>query len=194
MPINRGHLYIIDFNPRIKTKPGKLRPALVLQSDLINEANYPSTIVIPTTNDSHPNHHPACRKCRNSSVSAEKRAGAALRAIAISSWPSNRCGQRILPARDWHSAKYGDRGTGKSYPYHPKPVMLGFVTVSIPVLPITPYTYTFHLMTLFARSSTLTGIVRSICFAALRLITNSNFVACCTGKSAGLAPFKILST
>lgn len=49
MPIKRGYLYIIDFNPRIKTKPGKLRPALVLQSDLINEAEYPSTIVIPTT-------------------------------------------------------------------------------------------------------------------------------------------------
>jgi mRNA-degrading endonuclease toxin of MazEF toxin-antitoxin module len=49
MPIKRGHLYIIDFNPRIKTKPGKLRPALVLQSDLVNEAEYPSTIVIPTT-------------------------------------------------------------------------------------------------------------------------------------------------
>src|SRR5574341_671613 len=49
MPIKRGHLYIIDFNPRIKTNPGKLRPAVVLQSDLVNEAGYPSTIVIPTT-------------------------------------------------------------------------------------------------------------------------------------------------
>src|ERR1051325_795329 len=49
MPIKRGYLYIVDFNPRIKTKPGKLRPALVLQSDLVNEAEYPSTIVIPTT-------------------------------------------------------------------------------------------------------------------------------------------------
>jgi len=49
MPIKRGHLYVIDFNPRIKTKPGKLRPALVFQSDLVNEAGYPSTIVIPTT-------------------------------------------------------------------------------------------------------------------------------------------------
>jgi hypothetical protein len=26
------------------------------------------------------------------------------------------------------------------------------------------------------------------------LITNSNFVVCCTGKSGGLTPFKILST
>ena len=49
MTIKRGHLYIIDFNPRIKTKPGKLRPALVLQSDLVNDAGYPSTVVIPTT-------------------------------------------------------------------------------------------------------------------------------------------------
>lgn len=49
MAIERGHLYIVDFNPRVKTKPGKLRPAVVLQSDLVNEAGYPSTIVIPTT-------------------------------------------------------------------------------------------------------------------------------------------------
>jgi len=49
MPIKRGHLYVIDFDPRIKTKPGKLRPALVIQSDLVNEAEYPSTIVVPTT-------------------------------------------------------------------------------------------------------------------------------------------------
>lgn len=49
MVTERGHLYVVDFNPRVKTKPGKLRPAVVLQSDLINEAGYPSTIVIPTT-------------------------------------------------------------------------------------------------------------------------------------------------
>ena len=49
MPIKRGYLYVVDFNPRIRTKPGKLSPALVLQSDLVNEAGYPSTIVIPTT-------------------------------------------------------------------------------------------------------------------------------------------------
>src|SRR5262249_8826272 len=52
----------------------------------------------------------------------------------------------------------------------------------------------FHLITLSARASTLGGIVRPICFAAFRLMTNSNFVGCSTGRSAGLAPFKILST
>ena len=40
---------MVDFNPRVRTKPGKLRPALVMQSNLVNEAGYPSTIVIPTT-------------------------------------------------------------------------------------------------------------------------------------------------
>ena len=49
MEIKRGYVYIIDFNPQIKTKPGKLRPALVLQSDLVTEAGYPSTIVVPAT-------------------------------------------------------------------------------------------------------------------------------------------------
>ncbi len=49
MQIKRGYLYVVDFNPRVRTKPGKLRPALVLQSNLVNEAGYPSTIVIPTS-------------------------------------------------------------------------------------------------------------------------------------------------
>ena len=51
-----------------------------------------------------------------------------------------------------------------------------------------------HLISLFARASTSGGIVRPICFAVLRFITNSNFVGCSTGRSAGLAPFRILST
>jgi hypothetical protein len=51
-----------------------------------------------------------------------------------------------------------------------------------------------HLITLSARASTFGGIVRPICLAVLRLITNSNFVGCSTGKSAGFLPFRILST
>src|SRR5262249_18439386 len=45
-----------------------------------------------------------------------------------------------------------------------------------------------------ARSSTDCGIVRPSAFAVLRLITSSNFVGRSTGRSAGLAPLKILST
>ncbi len=49
MEIKRGYVYIIDFNPQIRTKPGKLRPGVVLQSNLVTEAGYPSTIVVPAT-------------------------------------------------------------------------------------------------------------------------------------------------
>ena len=49
MEIRRGRVYIVDFNPRVRTKPGKLRPAVTLQSDLVTQAGYPSTIVVPAT-------------------------------------------------------------------------------------------------------------------------------------------------
>jgi hypothetical protein len=52
----------------------------------------------------------------------------------------------------------------------------------------------FHRITLSALASTSGGIVTPICFAVFRLMTNSNFVGCWTGKSAGLVPFRILST
>ena len=51
-----------------------------------------------------------------------------------------------------------------------------------------------HLITRSARARTFGRIVRPICFAVFRLITNSNLVGCSTGRSAGLAPFRILST
>ena len=38
------------------------------------------------------------------------------------------------------------------------------------------------------------GIVRPSSLAVLRLMTNSNFVGCSTGRSAGLAPLKMRST
>src|SRR5262245_21278128 len=40
-----------------------------------------------------------------------------------------------------------------------------------------------HRMILVARANISGGIVRAICFAALRLMTNSNFVGCSTGIS-----------
>src|SRR5499427_2909253 len=52
----------------------------------------------------------------------------------------------------------------------------------------------YYRITLSARASTLGGIVRPICLAAFRLMINSNFVGCSTGRSAGFAPFRILST
>src|SRR5262245_44831432 len=51
-----------------------------------------------------------------------------------------------------------------------------------------------HSITSSARASSDGGIVRPSAFAVLRLMTRSNFVGCSTGKSAGLAPLRILST
>jgi hypothetical protein len=51
-----------------------------------------------------------------------------------------------------------------------------------------------YFMTLSALASTFGGIVRPIWFAVLKLMMNSNFVGCSTGRSAGFLPFRILST
>jgi hypothetical protein len=51
-----------------------------------------------------------------------------------------------------------------------------------------------HSITSSAVASSEGGMVRPIAFAVLRLITNSNFVGCSTGRSPGFAPLKILST
>jgi hypothetical protein len=53
---------------------------------------------------------------------------------------------------------------------------------------------TGYSMTWSARSSSVCGIVSPSAFAVLRLITNSNCVACSMGRSPGLAPRRILST
>ena len=45
-------------------------------------------------------------------------------------------------------------------------------------------------MTLCARTNKFGGIVRPICLAAFKLITNSNLVGCSTGISAGFVPFE----
>src|SRR5262249_39978783 len=41
-----------------------------------------------------------------------------------------------------------------------------------------------------AVASSVSGIVRPRAFAVLRLMTRSIFVICCTGRSAGLSPFR----
>ena len=48
MNIKRGHLYLADLSPRFGTEPGKIRPVLVIQTDLMN-GEHPSTLVCPLT-------------------------------------------------------------------------------------------------------------------------------------------------
>jgi mRNA interferase MazF len=47
--VRRGVLYLADLEPRRGTEPGKTRPVLVIQTDLLNEAGHPSTWVLPCT-------------------------------------------------------------------------------------------------------------------------------------------------
>ena len=49
MRIRRGFLYLADLCPHRGTEAGKVRPVLVIQSDLLNDAGHPSTWVLPCT-------------------------------------------------------------------------------------------------------------------------------------------------
>ena len=44
-----GCLYAADLRPRRGTEPGKVRPVLVIQTDLLNVARHASTWVLPCT-------------------------------------------------------------------------------------------------------------------------------------------------
>ena len=47
--VHHGDLRVADLNPRRGTEAGKLRPVVVLQTDLLNDAAHPSTFVVPCT-------------------------------------------------------------------------------------------------------------------------------------------------
>lgn len=49
MIARRGTLYLADLSPRRGTEAGKVRPVLVIQTDLLSEAEHPSTWVLPCT-------------------------------------------------------------------------------------------------------------------------------------------------
>lgn len=51
MSIKQFEIWIADLNPRIGTEPGKTRPVLVIQTDLLNKISHPSTIVCPITSN-----------------------------------------------------------------------------------------------------------------------------------------------
>lgn len=53
MKIRKFHIYTADLNPRFGTEPGKIRPVVVVQSNLLNEA-HPSTMICPVTTNVQP--------------------------------------------------------------------------------------------------------------------------------------------
>jgi len=42
-------MFLADLSPRQGTEPGKIRPVLIIQSDLLNDVGHPSTWVLPCT-------------------------------------------------------------------------------------------------------------------------------------------------
>ena len=53
MKIKQFEIWIADLNPRMGTETGKIRPVLVVQTDLLN-GDHPSTLVCPITTSIHP--------------------------------------------------------------------------------------------------------------------------------------------
>jgi mRNA interferase MazF len=53
MEIRKWNVYLADLNPKFGTEPGKTRPVIVVQTDLLNN-HHPSTIVCPLTTQMHP--------------------------------------------------------------------------------------------------------------------------------------------
>ena len=45
----RGELWAADLNPRVGTESGKVRPVVIVQSNLLNETSHPSTWILPCT-------------------------------------------------------------------------------------------------------------------------------------------------
>jgi mRNA interferase MazF len=48
MKIEKFHIYLADLNPQFRTEPCKIRPVIVIQTDMLNSV-HPSTIVLPVT-------------------------------------------------------------------------------------------------------------------------------------------------
>ena len=73
----RWHLYVVDLEPRVGTKPGKQRPCLAIQPTEFAEGGLRSTVVLPlTTKVVHGNAFPlrvrvragVCRLARDSDI------------------------------------------------------------------------------------------------------------------------------
>ena len=49
MEIRKWYVYLADLNPRFGTEAGKLRPVVVVQTNLLNDTAHPSTLICPFT-------------------------------------------------------------------------------------------------------------------------------------------------
>ncbi len=49
MKIKQYDVWVADLNPQIGTEPGKTRPVVIVQTNLLNNVDHPSTIICPVT-------------------------------------------------------------------------------------------------------------------------------------------------
>lgn len=47
-------IFLADLNPQIGTEPGKVRPVIIVQTNLLNSNSHPSTLIIPITSKTNP--------------------------------------------------------------------------------------------------------------------------------------------
>jgi hypothetical protein len=114
--------------------------------------------------------------------------------------PSVREGKQILPHDPATAVEtiggYTNRHVGAFYALVCPPIYstdVNDLTCKTPLAVGAP-SVTAQRMISSAWKSSIGGMVRPRAWAVFRLITSSNFIGCSTGKSAGLAPFRILST
>ena len=49
MKVRQFEIWLADLNPQIGTEPGKTRPVLIVQTNLLNKVPHPSSIICPLT-------------------------------------------------------------------------------------------------------------------------------------------------
>ena len=53
--IKKFDVLLVNFNPARGTMPGKIRPAIVIQTNSLNKVGHPSTLVIPISSKAYQN-------------------------------------------------------------------------------------------------------------------------------------------
>ena len=56
--LKNGEIWLANLNPSKGTEPGKTRPVLVLQDQVLLDVQHPSTIIVPLTTNLIENAHP----------------------------------------------------------------------------------------------------------------------------------------
>jgi mRNA interferase MazF len=49
MKIRQYHIYLADLDPSFGSEPGKIRPVVVIQTDMLNDVGHKSTVTCPLT-------------------------------------------------------------------------------------------------------------------------------------------------